>query len=180
MYGFDAYKSLRVVSPQHDHTIIPDSCSQQLKICHCLESHCCMLLGHVVNWKERVFCVFFYSYYWLVEFAHKTNDKSNITAFGSLKLGPWYEMQHVSDINLKHEQYDKHLIILCVKGSSGLGNSLNHTCTTSDLSQPCMNLLISKMAVRYFFAENCLRAPLPDLCICFINWDATTSSPYDQ
>ena len=39
MCGFEAYKSPWVVSPQHDHTIIADSCSQQL-ICHCLESHC--------------------------------------------------------------------------------------------------------------------------------------------
>ena len=37
-------------------------------------------------------------------------------------------MENVSDINLKHEQYEEHLIVLCVKGSSGLGNSLNHTC----------------------------------------------------
>ena len=57
-------------------------------------------------------------------------------------------MENVSDINLKHEQYEEHLIVLCVKGSSGLGNSLNHTYTTSDLSPPCMNLLASKMAVR--------------------------------
>ena len=64
----------------------------------------------------------------LVEFAHRTNDKSNITAFESLKLGPWYEMENISDINLKHEQYEEHLIVLCVKGSSGLGNSRNHTC----------------------------------------------------
>ena len=84
----------------------------------------------------------------LVEFAHRTNDKSNITAFEYLKLGPWYEMENVCDINLKHEQYEEHLIVLCVKGSSGLGNSLNHTYTTSDLSPPCMNLSASKMAVR--------------------------------
>ena len=62
----------------------------------------------------------------LVEFAHRTNDKSYSTAF-ELKLGPWYEMENVSDINLKHEQYEEHLIVLCVKGSSDLGNSLNHT-----------------------------------------------------
>ena len=74
----------------------------------------------------------------LVEFAHRTNDKSNITAFGSLKLGPWYEMKNISDINLKPEQYEEHLIVLCVDGSSGLGNSLNHTCTTADLSPPCI------------------------------------------
>ena len=37
-----------------------------------------------------------------------------------------------------------------------------------------------KNGCKIFFAKNCLRAPLPDLCICFISWGAITSSPYDQ
>ena len=67
--------------------IIANSCSQQLKICHYLESHFCMLLGHVVDWKEQVFVSSSTVITGLVEFAHRTKDKSNITAFESLKLG---------------------------------------------------------------------------------------------
>ena len=44
----------------------------------------------------------------LVEFTHRTNDNSNIIAFGSHKPEPWYEIENVSDINLKHKKYEEH------------------------------------------------------------------------
>ena len=56
--------------------------------------------------------VFFTVITGLIGLAHRTNDMSNITAFGSHKSEPWYEMENVSDINLKHEQYEEHWIVL--------------------------------------------------------------------